>query len=261
MMKDNDLPQRKPLRIKEYDYDSDGCYYLTICTAGRKPILSAVTMPSTDCEKPHPAVSSTVGRDDPGAPYPGGSNRPGNDKAHPATTPTVGRDDPGAPYPGGNNRPGNDKTHPATIPTVGRDDLGAPPPAPLLEEPLFGTATIRLTPLGQMVERYLLQISDHYPGVTLNHYAIMPNHIHLLLTVTGQRRAESSRPTQRETQRIPRIVAALKRLTNQTAGRCLWQDSYYDHVVRSERDYLRIWEYIDTNPAHWAEDEYYQERP
>ena len=203
MMKDNDLPQRKPLRIKEYDYDSDGCYYLTICTAGRKPILSAVTMPSTDCEKPHPAVS----------------------------------------------------------PTVGRDDLGAPPPAPLLEEPLFGTATIRLTPLGQMVERYLLQISDHYPGVTLNHYAIMPNHIHLLLTVTGQRRAESSRPTQRETQRIPRIVAALKRLTNQTAGRCLWQDSYYDHVVRSERDYLRIWEYIDTNPAHWAEDEYYQERP
>ena len=203
MMKDNDLPQRKPLRIKEYDYDSDGCYYLTICTAGRKPILSAVTMPSTDCEKPHPAVS----------------------------------------------------------PTVGRDDLGAPPPARLLEEPLFGTATIRLTPLGQMVERYLLQISDHYPGVTLNHYAIMPNHIHLLLTVTGQRRAESSRPTQRETQRIPRIVAALKRLTNQTAGRCLWQDSYYDHVVRSERDYLRIWEYIDTNPAHWAEDEYYQERP
>ena len=232
MMKDNDLPQRKPLRIKEYDYDSGGCYYLTICTAGRKPILSAVTMPSTDCEKPHPAAPLAVGRDDLGAPYPGGSNHPGNEKPHPAVSPTVGR-----------------------------DDLGAPPPAPLLEEPLFGTATIRVTPLGQMVERYLLQISDHYPGVTLNHYAIMPNHIHLLLTVTGQRRAESSRPTQRETQRIPRIVAALKRLTNQTAGRCLWQDSYYDHVVRSERDYLRIWEYIDTNPAHWAEDEYYQERP
>ena len=169
--------------------------------------------------------------------------------------------DPGAPYPGGSNHPGNEKSHPAAPIAVGRDDLGAPPPAPLLEEPLFGTATIRLTPLGQMVERYLLQISDHYPGVTLNHYAIMPNHIHLLLTVTGQRRAESSRPTQRETQRIPRIVAALKRLTNQTAGRCLWQDSYYDHVVRSEQDYLRIWEYIDTNPAHWAEDVYYQERP
>ena len=22
-------------------------------------------------------------------------------------------------------------------------------------------------------------------------------------------------------------------------------------------DYLRIWQYIDTNPARWAEDEYY----
>ena len=70
MMKENDLPQRKPLRIKEYDYDSDGCYYLTICTAGRKPILSAVTMPCPECNKPHPAALPTVGRDDLGAPYP-----------------------------------------------------------------------------------------------------------------------------------------------------------------------------------------------
>lgn len=42
-----------------------------------------------------------------------------------------------------------------------------------------------------------------------------------------------------------------------TPGRRLWQRSYFDHVIRNEADYLRIWQYIDDNPAHWAEDEYY----
>ena len=37
----------------------------------------------------------------------------------------------------------------------------------------------------------------------------------------------------------------------------LWQRSYYDHIVRHDADYLRIWQYIDENPARWAEDEYY----
>lgn len=40
-------------------------------------------------------------------------------------------------------------------------------------------------------------------------------------------------------------------------GKPLWQRSYYDHVIRDEADHLRIWEYIDTNPARWAEDEYW----
>ena len=37
----------------------------------------------------------------------------------------------------------------------------------------------------------------------------------------------------------------------------LWQRSYFDHVIRNEADYLRIWQYTGDNPAHWAEDEYY----
>ena len=30
-------------------------------------------------------------------------------------------------------------------------------------------------------------------------------------------------------------------------------------IIRNEADYLRIWQYIGQNPAHWAEDEYYHE--
>ena len=40
-------------------------------------------------------------------------------------------------------------------------------------------------------------------------------------------------------------------------GKTVWQRGY--HVVRGEADYLRIWSYIDTNPAKWREDRYYTE--
>lgn len=40
-------------------------------------------------------------------------------------------------------------------------------------------------------------------------------------------------------------------------SKAIWQRSYYDHIVRNDADDLRIWQYIDENPARWAEDEYY----
>ena len=49
----------------------------------------------------------------------------------------------------------------------------------------------------------------------------------------------------------------MKRITSKWAGRSIWQKGYYDRIIRNETDYLRIWSYIDTNPAKWGEDEYY----
>ncbi len=36
------LPKRKSVRLKGYDYSSEGCYFLTICTEHRKNLLSSV---------------------------------------------------------------------------------------------------------------------------------------------------------------------------------------------------------------------------
>ena len=38
----------------------------------------------------------------------------------------------------------------------------------------------------------------------------------------------------------------------------IFQRSFYDHVIRDEQDYLKIWNYIDTNPHKWQEDKYYK---
>lgn len=35
----------------------------------------------------------------------------------------------------------------------------------------------------------------------------------------------------------------------------LWQRNYYEHIIRDEEDYERIFNYIASNPSHWAEDE------
>lgn len=46
-------------------------------------------------------------------------------------------------------------------------------------------------------------------------------------------------------------------MVTREVGHSVWQASFYDHIIRSRPDYLRIWQYIDENPARWAEDEYY----
>ena len=36
------LPKRKRIRLKDYDYSKDGYYFITVCTQNRKNILSTV---------------------------------------------------------------------------------------------------------------------------------------------------------------------------------------------------------------------------
>ena len=114
-----------------------------------------------------------------------------------------------------------------------------------------------LSQYGYFVERAIREIPQHYTGVLVDKYVIMPNHIHLIIKVGALKNGapRSSRPTEL----IPRIIGAMKRFSNQEAGFGMWQTSYHDHIIRSEADYRRIWEYIDTNPAKWREDCYYKE--
>ena len=38
----NDLPKRKPNRLKGFDYSSDGAYFITICTKNKEQCLSKI---------------------------------------------------------------------------------------------------------------------------------------------------------------------------------------------------------------------------
>jgi hypothetical protein len=38
-----------------------------------------------------------------------------------------------------------------------------------------------------------------------------------------------------------------------------WQAKFYDRIIRSDTEYHWITTYIETNPAHWSEDEFFIE--
>lgn len=81
----------------------------------------------------------------------------------------------------------------------------------------------------------------------------MPNHVHLILAIG----VADGRMISASTKSLSTIVGQMKRASSKAAGISLWQRSFYDHVIRNEADHLRIWAYIDTNPAKWREDCYY----
>ena len=107
-----------------------------------------------------------------------------------------------------------------------------------------------------MVRDTLLEMDAFYDEITINHYVIMPNHVHFILSICGER--GPSRTPAPTNARLPAFLSAWKRHTNKKAGFPIWQRGYYDHVIRNESDYLRIWQYMDENPVRWTEDEYYE---
>lgn len=74
----------------------------------------------------------------------------------------------------------------------------------------------------------------------------MPNHIHLIIVFE-----EKSDVT------ISSLISTLKRFVNKECGENIWQRSYYDHIIRNEKDYIDIAKYIEENPKKWLLDKYY----
>ena len=107
-----------------------------------------------------------------------------------------------------------------------------------------------LTDIGLIVERAIQSIPLHYENISVDKYVIMPNHVHLLIRIDSESGRAMLAPTG-----ISGIVQQMKGYVTKQYGKAIWQKSFYDHVIRSERDYLEIWQYIDGNPAKWSEDE------
>ncbi len=57
---------------------------------------------------------------------------------------------------------------------------------------------------------------------------------------------------------LSHILNQMKGFVSKRSGFSVWQKSFHDHIIRNESDYLKIWEYIDTNPSKWEEDIYYE---
>lgn len=163
---DRKAPQRKRLRLPEYDYAQPGYYFITVCTRERKQeVLCSI----------EPAVGAIINR----------------------------------------------------------------PPR------------ISLTPLGRIVNETIRAIPDHYPGILVDQFIIMPDHVHLILSFRniGPDGRQIAAPTP-----LSKIIQQMKRIASKQAGVPLWQKGFYDHVIRNDVDLANVRQYIRNNPLKWLQD-------
>ena len=110
-----------------------------------------------------------------------------------------------------------------------------------------------LSNYGIICEKYIRNINKKYENVKVYNYVIMPNHILLIFSISGTMWASSP------TNNVESIIRSFKVLVTKEIGYSIWQRSFYDHIIRNEEDYKKIWEYIDENIIKWEKDCYYIE--
>ena len=208
---------RKGIRLPEYDYSSEGAYFVTVCTDGKRRILSELPTVGADSVRPYALSGSANGADN-------------SICSHALPGATVAADD-------------SVRHHVLTGATVAADDSVRP------------TVPTILTPIGKIIEDCILSLPLHNHGIRLDKYVVMPNHIHLLLRFVPAEDGQSRPPLQK-------VMQSLKSVTTRKCWQFgvskLWQRSFYDHIIRNETDYLKIWQYIEQNPLRWSEDIFFE---
>jgi REP element-mobilizing transposase RayT len=138
------------------------------------------------------------------------------------------------------------------------------------QEPIFGKiedGKTVLSNIGEIVAKYLEEIPEHFDNVFVDEYIIMPNHIHIIITIVGVQYIEPLQiePLQNKYQKIiPKSIGSIVRsykasVTRWCRENCFikfkWQRNYFEHIIRNDEDYIRIREYIRNNPLQWELDE------
>ena len=81
----------------------------------------------------------------------------------------------------------------------------------------------------------------------------MPNHIHLLLRIDNMIETENS-VVFSKAKSISTVIGQMKRTVSAKTGYSVWQKSFYDRIVRNDKEYSEIWQYINSNPFVWEKD-------
>ena len=110
-----------------------------------------------------------------------------------------------------------------------------------------------LNQYGHIAKQGFEEMTAHFPGVEVDKYVVMPNHVHGILILNGH------------TSNLSTVVGLYKSYVTKQVhsldSDCrVWQTSFYDHVIRNQKDYARIWLYIEGNPARWKEDCFFHEQ-
>jgi putative transposase len=139
--------------------------------------------------------------------------------------------------------------------------------------------------IGRMIQATWDEMPHHYPGVQIDAFVVMPNHIHgiVMLTDVGatpcgcpdsyhgpDRSGQAQGPA--PTMSLSDVVHRFKSMTTSRYRHKvlqgtwppfrhrLWQRNYYEHIIRDEDELNQIRTYISENPLRWELDENHPSR-
>lgn len=154
---------------------------------------------------------------------------------------------------------------------------------------------MQLSPTGIIVTKCVQVIPEHHPTVEVLNHVVMPNHIHMVISVGAQYIA----PTSRDAYLSPQNIGCLKppkhglpvndnhfnsqlavivrtfkaACTREYKEMCrydcnvdagamycaptIWQRSFHEHIIRDQRSFENIMYYIDNNVLNWDKDCFY----
>ena len=143
-----------------------------------------------------------------------------------------------------------------------------------------------LSDIGCLAWKYWNEISAHFPFVQLDAFIVMPNHVHGILVINKTDDAINGNYNRDsvETGHCPvstvddqlfsqkwfrnqgkntlsSIIGSYKSVVSKHAHKIdpefAWQARFYDHIIRDEKSYDTIADYIFDNPRRWHEDKYF----
>lgn len=105
-------------------------------------------------------------------------------------------------------------------------------------------------------------LPEKYPQIELDAAIVMPDHFHGIIVIHEVGAIHESPLQDRRKMTLPLIVGYFKmnsakkiNALRKTTGSPVWQRGYYDHVLRDDKDYDELVEYIYSNPEHWGIDD------
>uniref|UniRef100_UPI004048EE95 transposase n=1 Tax=Flavobacterium sp. TaxID=239 RepID=UPI004048EE95 len=111
---------------------------------------------------------------------------------------------------------------------------------------------------GFIVDEKINWLMQQYKYVDIHNYVVMPNHIHLILEI------DCLKVTNQEI-KIKSLSSLMGAFKTTSANQIhqegfedfAWHRSFHDHIIRDEKSYLNISNYIDMNPQKWIQDKFY----
>ena len=105
-----------------------------------------------------------------------------------------------------------------------------------------------LSKIGIVIENEIYKLNTVYENIKVDKYQIMPNHIHLIIFIY-----EDSNGRTQFAPTISRIIKQFKGSITKQIEFSIWQKSFYDRIIRNEKEYQEVWNYIHNNPLKYLE--------